>query len=122
MQLLSMTFSRVLKMPANRGKDGKFLPGNKANPSGRPKENPEVKEILKAASPDAARVLVGLLDSKKDIMRFYAAQEILNRTQGKPIQAQEINLQGNLDVRGQVRALLQERLNERRRVEEANSE
>lgn len=97
-------------MPSNRGKDGRFLPGNKANPTGRPKENPEVKEILKAASPNAARTLVELLDDPKSIIRYYAATEILNRTQGKPIQAQEINLTGSLDVRGQVRALLQERI------------
>ena len=87
-----------------------FQKGVSGNPGGRPKVNPEVKEIMNAASPKAAQVLVELLDSEKEMMRYYAAQEILNRTQGKPIQAQEINVSGNLDVRGQVRALLQERL------------
>lgn len=87
-----------------------FQKGVSGNPGGRPKVNPEVREIMNAASPKAAQTLVELLDSEKEMMRFYAAQEILNRTQGKPIQAQEINVSGNLDVRGQVRALLQERL------------
>lgn len=95
---------------------GRFVKGQSGNPGGRPKANPEVREIMNAASPKAAQTLVGLLDSKKEMMRFYAAQEILNRTEGKPVQAQEINVNGHLDVRGQVRALLQERLkNERQR-------
>lgn len=90
-----------------------FQKGVSGNPSGRPKDTEEmkaVKEIMNAGSPKAAQTLVELLDSEKEIMRYYAAQEILNRTLGKPVQSQEINVSGNLDVRGQVRALLQERL------------
>ena len=99
-----------------------FPKGVSGNPGGRPKSNPEVKEIMNAASPKAARTLVELLDSDKEMMRYYAAQEILNRTEGKPVQAQEINVSGHLDVRGQVRALLQERLkNERQRNERAGT-
>ena len=61
-----------------------FKPGQSGNPSGRPKENPEAKEILKAATVEAAKKLVGLLESKNEKMRFLAAQAILDRTQGKP--------------------------------------
>ena len=68
----------------NRDEHGKFLPGNNANPSGRPKENPEAKAILKAATVEAARTLVELLKSDNEKMRFLAAQAILDRTQGKP--------------------------------------
>ncbi len=71
-------------MPANRDINGKFLPGNNANPSGRPKQNPEAKKILKAAVPDAARALVELLNSKNEKIKLQAAQAILDRTQGKP--------------------------------------
>ena len=52
-------------MPANRDKSGRFLPGNNANPSGRPKIPAEVKEILKAACPDAARELVKFIHHKR---------------------------------------------------------
>ena len=71
-------------MPANRDKNGRFLPGNNANPSGRPKADPEAKAILKTATPDAARALVELLHSKRENIKLLAAQAILDRTQGKP--------------------------------------
>ena len=112
--------------PVSRNKAGQFVKGQSGNPSGRVKDTEEmkaVKEIMNAGSPKAAQTLVELLDSDKEMMRFYAAQEILNRTLGKPVQSQEINVSGNLDVRGQVRALLQERINhERRRASESDRE
>lgn len=61
-----------------------FKPGQSGNPRGRPKKNPEAKEILKAAVPDAARALVELLQSKNEKIKLQAAQAILDRTQGKP--------------------------------------
>lgn len=95
----------------------KFQKGVSGNPGGRPKGNPEVKEILKAASPEAARVLVELLHSEKDSIRLTAAQDILDRTEGKAIQAQAINMDisGMLDVRTQVRGILLE--HERKKTE-----
>ena len=84
-------------MPQKRDKNGRFLPGNKANPGGRPRADPEVKEILKAAAPDAARKLVELLNSKNEKIAFQAAQEILNRTQGKPETMQKIEFSNNDD-------------------------
>ena len=43
-------------MPEKRAANGRFLPGTVPNPGGRPRANPEVKEILKAAAPEAARI------------------------------------------------------------------
>ena len=80
-----------------RDKNGRFLPGNPGG--GRPKIDPEAKEILKVATPDAARALVELLKSKRENIRFIAAQEILNRTQGKPEQMSKIELSGVEDKR-----------------------
>ena len=68
------------------------MPGCIGNPGGRPKADPEVKEILKAGSPDAARALVGLLKSKRENIRLQAACEILDRTQGKPEAMSKVQL------------------------------
>lgn len=97
----------------NRPRSNRFQKGVSGNPGGRPKGNPEVKEILKAASPDAARALVELLNSDKDSIRLAAAQDILDRTQGKAIQAQDISMdvRGLLDLRGQIRAVFMEQMN-----------
>ena len=94
-------------------KIAKFVKGVSGNPGGRPKTIPEVKEILKAASPDAARTLVELLNSDKDSIRLAAAQDILNRTQGKPLQMQDINMDvsGMPNVEMQVRKILMESVN-----------
>ena len=79
-------------MPANRTKTGQFAKGQSGNPTGRPKENPEAKEILRAATPEAAQALVDLLHSKREPIRLEAAKEILNRTQGKPETMNKIEL------------------------------
>ena len=94
-------------------KIAKFVKGVSGNPGGRPKTIPEVKEILKAASPDAVRTLVELLNSEKDSIRLAAAQDILNRTQGKPLQMQDINMDvsGMPNVEMQVRKILMESVN-----------
>jgi len=97
-------------MPENRLKTGQFSKGQSGNPGGRPKENLEAKEILKAATPDAARVLVELLSSKNEKIRIQSAQVILDRTQGKPRESVLMDVNGNLDVRAQVRSVLMERL------------
>ena len=99
---------------------GKFPKGVSGNPGGRPKMNPEVKEILKAASPDAARTLVELLNSEKESIRLTAAQDILDRTQGKAIQTEAVQISGILDVGSQVKKILLEHKNDRRRTESDN--
>ena len=97
--------------PTNRSKTGKFEKGKSGNPSGRPKENPEVKAIFKARSAEAALKVVELMNCGIEKIELAAAQEILNRTEGKPIQPQNIEVSGGLDMRAQIRAVLLERLN-----------
>ena len=53
-------------MPANHDENGRFCKGNHANPSGRPKTLDDVKQILKAATTDAAKKLVELMHSKNE--------------------------------------------------------
>ena len=105
-----------------RTKLGRFKPGVSGNPKGKPKSDPLVREILRANSPEAALKLVELLSSDKEQIRFMAAQEILNRTEGKPMQAVNMEVSGNMDVRSQIRAVLLERLNEEIRNDEQRIE
>ena len=74
--------------------------------------------ILQAAEEDAANKLVSLLKSKNEKIALMAAQVILDRTMGKPMQAQNVQLDvaGLLDVRAQIRTVLMEKANEQRRI------
>lgn len=89
-----------------------FAKGQSGNPSGRPKANPEVKEILKAASPDAARKLVALVGSRTEKIALAAATEILDRTMGRPETTGRLQVEhsGSLSLQAEVRAALLERL------------
>lgn len=99
-------------VPANRTKTGTFKKGQSGNPKGRPKANPEAKEILKAATPDAARKLVELLGSRTEKVALAAATEILDRTMGRPETTGKVQVEhsGSLSLQAEVRAALLERL------------
>ena len=84
-------------MPANRDQTGKFIAGVSGNPSGRPKIPAEVKEILQAACPDAARELVKFIHHKRPNIAMWAITEILNRVYGKPETMSKIELTGSND-------------------------
>lgn len=83
--------------PANRNKSGReatqFKPGQSGNPSGRPRIPEEVKEAFRAASGDACRVLCDIVNdfSAKDSDRIRAAEVILDRAWGKPVQAVDVD-------------------------------
>ena len=97
-----------------RDSKGRFTPGSCANPGGRPKGNPAVKELLKQHSVDAAQKVVALLDCGNPKIELAAAQEILNRTEGKPLQVQDVQmeLQGVNDIGTQIREILLEQKTE----------
>ena len=93
-----------------RDSKGRFIPGVCANPGGRPKGNPAVKDLLKKHSVDAAKKVVELLNCGNPKIELAAAQEILNRTEGKPLQVQDVQmeLQGVSDIGTQIREILLE--------------
>ena len=94
-----------------RDSKGRFMPGTYANPGGRPKGNPAVKELLKTHSVDAAQKVVELLNCGNPKIELAAAQEILKRTEGKPLQVQDVQmeLQGVTDIGAQIREMLLEK-------------
>lgn len=101
-----------------------FPKGVSGNPGGRPKMNPEVKEILKAAAPEAARLLVEMMYDDNPKIAMWAITDVLDRTQGKPIQAQDINmdLSGIVDVRTQIRGVLLEQEQKRMLIQAQQAE
>jgi hypothetical protein len=82
--------------PQNRTVTGKFGPGNKANPGGRPKTPQEVKDAFRAHTHEAKDVLVEVMRDKgaKPSERTKAAEVILNRAWGTPEQA--VSVTGSL--------------------------
>ena len=75
-------------MPENRNKNGKFVPGNCANPGGRPKLPEEFKKIARENSVPALQAMVDMLNSPNtsDRDRAKAAEIIMDRAWGKATQ------------------------------------
>ena len=72
-------------------KTGRFMPGNRSG--GRPKLSEDLKQAFKDASPAALAVLVTILsdESARDADRIRAAEIILDRGYGKPVQAVDLD-------------------------------
>ena len=111
-------------MAAQRDKAGRFLPGHKILSDGRPKIPDDVKEALRAASPEAVALLVEIMQNpaEKTAYRLEAAKTILDRAYGKPAQSQDItvDMAGSVDVTTQIRRVLVEMDNDRRGTETDN--
>ena len=73
-----------------------WKPGQSGNPSGRPKIPEEVKEILRAATPKAAQVLLEILHNPEEPSKLRAevADKILDRVYGKAAQAIDVTTDG----------------------------
>ena len=108
--------------PQNR--EHLFKPGQSGNPGGRPKADPEMQAILKAACPKAAAKLVELLDCSTPKIVLSAAEAILNRIYGKPKESVDMNVNQDENLNLQIRGALLEELrkkNDDRECEYADS-
>lgn len=83
-----------------RGPGRPFRPGQSGNPGGRPKMSDDVREMLKAATPKAVKLLVSVMDDdgQKAALRMDAAKTIIERVYGKPLQPIDSTISGGLDV------------------------
>jgi hypothetical protein len=75
---------------AKRTRGRPFAPGQSGNPAGRPKADPEVTAILRAAAPDAARALVEIANDPEHPDRLRACVALLDRVLGKPTERHEV--------------------------------
>lgn len=63
---------------------GKFAPGSKANPGGRPKVVGLIRELAQQYGEEAFNKIVALADSDDPKVALAACREILDRAYGKP--------------------------------------
>jgi hypothetical protein len=82
----------------SRFEDGRFAPGVSGNPGGRPKVPDEVKEMLHALTPEAVRALADTLNGCDERLRFLAAQEVLNRSLGRPHQSSAVEVTSHKSI------------------------
>lgn len=64
-----------------------WQPGQSGNPGGRPALDPEVREILQAATAPAAKRLAELVQHRDARVALQAIDMIHNRIYGRPVQA-----------------------------------
>ena len=77
-----------------------FTKGASGNPGGRPKKTEEELDLIaacKAKTPSALAVMVDIMENgDKEATRLQAAQAIIERAYGKPVQPQDVSLSGGL--------------------------
>lgn len=84
----------------NRGRGRPFKKGQSGNPGGRPKGDPAVKEMLKAATADAAKLLIDTINNPaaKLEQRIECAKVVMDRVYGKATQQIEGNLDNKIEI------------------------
>jgi len=84
-----------------------WQPGQSGNPAGRAPIPPEVLEILKAASPKAAKALVVMIDDPDPAIRLKAIDMLQNRIYGRPAQTLDAKIETTNVQQAHLQVLLE---------------
>jgi hypothetical protein len=92
----SVLVSQTANSPAN-SKPWLFQKGQSGNPSGRPKGATELKRLAQEHTVDAIKKLVSIMNNENAPFADQrgAAEQILNRGWGKPLQQMELGKPGD---------------------------
>lgn len=73
-----------------------FQPGQSGNPSGRPKKDPAIAAEAQKHAAEALAVFVANLTDENPTVRHRAAEAILDRAYGKPVQNIDADVRSTL--------------------------
>lgn len=84
-----------------RDSKGRFLPGQTANRGGRPRRLQEFTELAQQHTPEAFEAVLDVLrdPEAKTADKLKAADMILDRGLGKPLQANQVEIDADLNGR-----------------------
>ena len=88
------------KKPGSRDEAGRFVKGQSGNPSGKKPMDADVKEMLKAAAPKAAALLIETVNDPevKIDLRIKCAETVMDRVYGKAVQPIEGNMDNKVEI------------------------
>ena len=100
MQGKTETAPKPVKAKAQSDMPWRFQPGKSGNPSGRPKIANNIREIARDHTETAIRALVEVVEDKDHPQRVAAANALLDRGYGKPIQQHDVSVDfiGNMNI------------------------
>jgi hypothetical protein len=92
-------------MAVVRNELGRVVKGSALNPGGRPKLPAELREVAQAACPQAIQTVIALLDHRDPKIQLRAAEILLDRGYGRPVQALEAKVESVDHSRAHLEAL-----------------